>query len=124
MEKSSELKQEHYFVLKDGLVVKDLEELQKTMKSMSKETYSHHVTREKNDFYNWIKFIHKENKLSREILKADNPKQMGLIIANHLTNQRMKKALIELKLIEKAKAIPNYTTRSKLISSIKKAFEI
>ncbi len=45
----------HYcFWINNGPVVKNIQELPKVLKNMDKDTFSHHVNKEKNDFAKWI----------------------------------------------------------------------
>lgn len=58
---------EHYFVLKNGGIIKSLEELIDVIKNIDKETFEYHVTPEKNDFANWIRYVFKSKRLSEFI---------------------------------------------------------
>ncbi len=58
---------EQCFRLVNGRVLKNLHELSNALVSMDQGTFSHHVTREKNDFANWILGVFKDEGLSRQI---------------------------------------------------------
>jgi hypothetical protein len=60
------------FVLRNGRVLKNLHELANALVSMDDETFSHHVTKEKNDFSSWILGVFLDEKLSRQISKIRN----------------------------------------------------
>jgi hypothetical protein len=44
---------EKFFYANDGSVIRNLHELPEALRSMSKETFVHHVNSDRNDFYNW-----------------------------------------------------------------------
>lgn len=46
---------EKSFWVHNGPVLRNLWELVDALKNMKNETFLHHVNKEKNDFYNWIK---------------------------------------------------------------------
>ena len=54
----------------DGKVLSDLTELRDTLLSMTDQAFSHHVTKEKNDFADWIESILLDSKLAADIRKA------------------------------------------------------
>jgi acetate kinase len=58
---------EHYFVLKNGELIKSLEEFIIILKKIDRESFDFHVTDQKNDFYNWIRFVFKSKKLAETI---------------------------------------------------------
>jgi len=60
------------FWLCDGRVLKNLKELEQALRTMSEGTYNYHVNKNKNDFFNWIKDVFKENHLANEIRDSRN----------------------------------------------------
>ena len=44
----------HCFWTTDGRILSNLAELRDALAAMSKEVYGHHVTKEKNDFADWV----------------------------------------------------------------------
>ena len=64
--------QEQCFWLKDGGVLKNLEDLAHTFPNMSDETFKHHVNNGKNDFSNWVKDVIGDKKLAHELLGSKN----------------------------------------------------
>ncbi|NQV09340.1 FAD-dependent oxidoreductase [Candidatus Woesearchaeota archaeon] len=64
------------FYTKDGKVLKDISGLIKELKSMSYNSFNHHVNQEKNDFANWIRDIIKEEKLANSISKSHSKKEI------------------------------------------------
>jgi hypothetical protein len=70
------LKPEQYFWLRDGRSLKDLKELSEALINMPKDVFDHHVTKDRNDFANWVKGVLKAERLSEEIKIAKNPRWM------------------------------------------------
>jgi acetate kinase len=62
-----EIKPEHYFVLQNGKVIKDLKELAQVLKGIDKKIFEYHVNDSKNDFANWIQYVFKSRKLAETI---------------------------------------------------------
>lgn len=58
------MNREHYFVLRDGGVIKSLEELILVIKNIDKETFNYHVNDTKNDFANWVRYVFKLSRLA------------------------------------------------------------
>jgi len=61
---------ERCFWVNNGPVISNLEGLQATLKEMGKETFSHHVNKEKNDFSVWIDQVIGDKVLAKELLKV------------------------------------------------------
>jgi len=82
---------EHYFVLKDGELIKSLEDLVLIIKNIDKETFNYHVTNEKNDFANWIKYVFKAGRLSDIISGYDYSQKDNIIkaINKHLAERKV-----------------------------------
>jgi acetate kinase len=70
---------EHYFVLCDGRIIKDLHELIVTLKTIDKKTFEYHVTDQKNDFANWIRHVYRSNNVA-EIISDYSHKEIPFII--------------------------------------------
>jgi hypothetical protein len=64
----------------DNNVYFNLSQLCDGLNKMSNDTFSFHVNNEKNDFYNWIKYVYGEEKLAEKILKAKTKKEMLKIL--------------------------------------------
>jgi hypothetical protein len=72
--KAVEMSQDKYFYLVNGEVLKNLEELVGALEKMTKEIFNYHVTKEKNDFANWIEDVFGNKKLGMDIRKAKTAK--------------------------------------------------
>jgi hypothetical protein len=68
------ISQDKYFYLAGGSVLKDLKELVSALEKMTKEMFDYHVTKEKNDFANWIENVFNDKKLATDIRKAKTAK--------------------------------------------------
>jgi hypothetical protein len=82
---------ENYFYVANGSVLKDLNETLSEIKSMSPETFSHHVNQDKNDFANWIKDVLNDSALAKKISSVKDQSEMASILHNTL-NAKPKKA--------------------------------
>jgi hypothetical protein len=68
--------QEHCFHLKGGKVVKNLCELHDTLLEMDEDTFNHHVTRDRNDFKNWVEHVIKDHELAQQISQRHSRRAM------------------------------------------------
>jgi acetate kinase len=71
----------HYFVLKSGESIKSLDELILVLNNIDKETFEFHVTNDKNDFANWIRFVFKAPKLAETISDGNYANRKAMIAA-------------------------------------------
>ena len=55
---------ENVFWLVDGRVLRNLRELDDALGSISKEAFSHHANKERNDFANWVRDVVKDKDLA------------------------------------------------------------
>ena len=82
--------QEHAFYCHDGCYFHSLEELRAALENMSEELFSHHVTKEKNDFTNWVRDVIKDETLAKQISKANSPSQAARVVKNRVAFLRSK----------------------------------
>ncbi|MFN6944310.1 MAG: hypothetical protein ACK4ND_05145 [Cytophagaceae bacterium] len=61
---------EKYFYVQDGKVLTNLDDLINYMPEISDETFAHHVNKDKNDFYNWICEVIKDEEMANSIKKV------------------------------------------------------
>ncbi len=71
-----DVKPEHYFLFKDGAVVKNLDELYKTIEKISEDTFKHHVNEQKNDFHNWVRDVFEDKELADNLLKTRKKEEL------------------------------------------------
>jgi len=78
------LKPDKYFWLSNGKPIKDLNELSEVLKTIPKEVFENHVTKDKNDFSNWIKDVLKSDSLAKEIKDAKTAEKMQKYVDEYL----------------------------------------
>ena len=73
----ADTKPENYFITKDGQKLRNLSHLHKALLAMSDDVFSHHVNRQKNDFYNWVRDVYKDAALSNAILNCRTKQELS-----------------------------------------------
>ncbi len=71
----SDVVPKHEFSIHMGISIKNLRELAEALEIMDDDAFKHHVTKEKNDFSNWVKDIIEDVELSKDLLKAKTRKK-------------------------------------------------
>ncbi len=66
---------EHAFRCCDGSVFRSLQELQGGLSGMSDESYAFHAGKDRNDFSNWVRDVIEDQKLARDLLRAQSRAQ-------------------------------------------------
>ncbi len=79
------------FYLKDGKTFSDLKGFAKELARMPKDVYEHHVSSEKNDFSNWLKFSMNKEDLGKKIEKQVHKIELELEVLRHLVHDAGKK---------------------------------
>ena len=72
----NELPPEKYFYLSNGQALKNLEDLKNFLRKNDSGTFSSHVSGQRNDFYNWIKFALEDNTSAEKTLHKTSPADM------------------------------------------------
>ncbi|MGV8141138.1 MAG: acetate/propionate family kinase [Candidatus Woesearchaeota archaeon] len=82
---------EHYFVLQNGKVIKDLEELVQVLKNIDKKVFEYHVNDSKNDFASWIQYVFRSKRLAETIedMRYREIHQMIKVISTHIDEVKM-----------------------------------
>ena len=75
---------ERCFWVNNGPVLRNLDELYAALSEMGKDTFSHHVSKDKNDFSAWIRDVLGDQKLAQDLMKASSKKGMATKV-----NQKM-----------------------------------
>lgn len=81
---------EKCFWIHNGPIIKNLKELLAALKKMKKDTFRHHVNKDKNDFSKWVNDVLGNKGLAEDIKKTRSKKTL------------MEKIEKEIKKIEKA----------------------
>ena len=114
---------ENYFKLCNGGIIKSIDELRSILKKIDDSTFSFHVNRERNDFFNWIKDVFQDKTLAIMIKNITDRKEMFAIINKYLSEKQRVKEKKNLLKIVNARAIPYAPEKRTFISKIKGAFQ-
>ena len=79
-----QLDTEKSFWVNNGAVLTNLEEFSNELQSIEPEQFSHHVTREKNDFANWISEVIGDQTLARTLSRAKTPRTVAQTVDKRL----------------------------------------
>jgi hypothetical protein len=93
------VKPNQYFILDDGTKIKNLYQLSQALEQMPEEVFNRHVNEEKNDFFNWVLEVHKDQELASQIAAAKTAKAMKNYINKKIktTPKKVKNLRLELK---------------------------
>lgn len=81
----SNIEGESRFFCFDGKVFCNLEELQNALKTMSEESFFHHVNSDKNDFSNWIRDVLHDVKFADKVKDIQDAKELAKKIRARIT---------------------------------------
>ena len=73
----------------DGQVLKNLDELRLAFGTMDDEVYLHHVTKEKNDFADWVDQILNDDVCASALRKSKKPTSAKTVVIRHLRSYRI-----------------------------------
>lgn len=75
---------EECFWTTDGQVLENLDELALAFGSMEDEVFLHHVTKEKNDFADWVEQVLEDTLCAADLRKVRKPKSARTVVVRHL----------------------------------------
>lgn len=75
---------EQCFWTTNGIIVADLIGLRDLLHSISDEVFHHHVTKDRNDFADWVKAILKDAELAAALRRAKQPKTAYTVVVRRL----------------------------------------
>lgn len=75
---------EKSFWLQDGQVLNSLMALNEALSEMEKSVFSHHVTKEKNDFADWVEQVLNDVDCANALRKAKTPKTAQTVVVKSL----------------------------------------
>ena len=85
----------HEFNIHMGTSIKNLQELAEALEIMDDDAFNHHVTKEKNDFSNWVKDIIEDVELSNDLLKAKTRKKAFETVSQRIEQlEKLKSGLV------------------------------
>ncbi len=79
---------EKYFYLKNGRVIKSLEELPYAIRVINQSEFSEHVNEKKNDFANWVKHVFGKEALAKSLNNKTSKEEFTREIDNYLNKDR------------------------------------
>jgi hypothetical protein len=79
---TSNINQEHYFILADGNKLRSLQELHDGLKTMDLAVYNSHVNEHKNDFANWVNDVMGLSELAGNMRLVKSKEQMHDLLEN------------------------------------------
>ncbi len=68
----------------DGAVLGDLQQLEVAFGSMDDEVFLHHVTKEKNDFADWVEHVLNDAACAADLRRSKKPKSALATVRKHL----------------------------------------
>lgn len=76
--------QEKYFWLSTGATMANLHELAESFKAMDELSYNYHVTKEKNDFAQWVADVLDDMACAEALRRARTPRSARVVVLQHL----------------------------------------
>lgn len=86
----SDVVPEQCFWVNNGPILRNLEELAKTLPELSDDVFYHHVSNEKNDFSNWIRDVIGDQALASDLLSSKNKESALKKVRNRLNSLKRK----------------------------------
>lgn len=68
----------------DGQILKDLEELKFAFGSMDDEVFLHHVTKDRNDFADWVENVLEDKACASALRRSKKPSSAKTVVIKHL----------------------------------------
>lgn len=75
---------EQSFWVKNGEVLNSLTSLYQALASMDEEVFAYHVTKDKNDFSDWVEMVLCDEACASDLRKAKNSDKACVVVAKHL----------------------------------------
>jgi len=75
---------EKIFRCHDGRNLRNLEELSVALSDMTEQSFSHHVTEQRNDFSNWVRDVIDDSTLAKSLTKATDRAQANQIVGDRV----------------------------------------
>lgn len=77
---------DNYFYLNNGIPIKNLAELLDQLVNMDQELFNYHVSKQNNDFANWVRDVFGEKEMARRMKMSRSPQGMLKSITKFLEN--------------------------------------
>jgi hypothetical protein len=75
---------EQSFWVKNGEVLNNLAALYQAFANMDEEVFAYHVTKDKNDFSDWVEMVLCDDQCAKDLRKVKNPDKACVVVAKHL----------------------------------------
>jgi hypothetical protein len=72
------------FWVSNGAVLKNLNDLRDALNNMNDETFTHHVSDEKNDFAKWVEEVLQDSDLAKKLLKSKTTYSMAKAVDTYI----------------------------------------
>ncbi len=72
------------FWVTDGQILNNLLDLESALSAMEKAVFSHHVTKEKNDFADWVEYVLEESECAQALRKARTQKPAHTVVVRYV----------------------------------------
>jgi hypothetical protein len=92
--------------LSDGRVIRTIEELYNAVKNMKNEVYSEHVSKNKNEFAEWVSGILGQEKLANELIKAASRKEAAEILKRFVEKSKALPLIAQAQVLLEEKELP------------------
>ena len=80
---------ERCFWVHNGPVLSNLKDLLRAFNYMTEVQFSHHVSKEKNDFSEWVKAVLLDEECAKMLLKAGTPKKAAQVVEKSLKDYQV-----------------------------------
>lgn len=112
------------FWLCSGQSLTSLQDLQKELRSMNAEVFSHHVSQDKNDFARWIEDVFQNKTLAQKIAKASSASQMAeILIQKRAPSKKKTKVIGPPKELKPQRILPIQYPRHALVKKIAEVYK-
>jgi hypothetical protein len=74
----------HCFWVSDGRVLANLTDLRDALAQMKEDVYYHHVTKEKNDFADWVESVLYDDELANALRRSQKPHTARALVVRRL----------------------------------------
>lgn len=78
------------FLVANGEILSNIWDLIHLLDNIDDYTFYHHVSDEKNDFYNWIKEMYGDGEFEKVVLPIRNPQKLEIAILKYIINMLSK----------------------------------
>ncbi len=72
------------FWTNDGSILRDLQELSAALDVMEEKVFTHHVTKEKNDFADWVEHVLEDAECAAALRRSRKPSSASTVVVKHL----------------------------------------